>query len=373
MPNKTLFIGAVMAVMLLTPMAHSAVVDSEMAELLELGCYDTVITQTTTEINDGPSRPTMHYLRGRAYWEMGQFSNAAADFAQVGHAAPWSNAAPPSEYLRKFSAIQKASPTQSQCIMDGERVKFRVYYDTLTPRAQAIIAQLAQAGADGQRLFHTDMTDVSVYIFADKKRFAQFFRAWMNSEPQPWQNSGGNTGMLLFSDSQADAVPGFQWDDMDYLRSTVSHEYAHCVTRWIVGTVLLPSWFHEGLAMYAGSMTSPKDLTNNEQSVRGMVASNSLLSYTDLNRMFYQSYEAWRTGRSRSNAYEQGLSMVRHLLTRISTAQLAELLRHVRDERNFESAFARTVGMTPQAFYNVWRQEAMNQHLPKRILNTVHL
>ena len=361
--NRKLLVSILVTSLLTCLISHGAVPDSTLGEYLRLGQYDAVIEQTT-QISPEALPPTTHYLRGMAYWNLGQFSSAAADFEKSGNYAPWNNWANPSEYLRKYSAVKKTLPAQSHRIMQGDRIQFQVYYDTMTPWVETIIANLPKASAIGNQLFHTEMPDSSVYIFASRKQFGSFHRAWLGMEPQPWQYSGGASGVLLFADMYLDAPRGSQQDYSNYLQSLIAHEYTHSIIQWRVGSIPTPRWFEEGLAMYAGSQASPNDIANNDAQMRRLIANNGLLSYANLNSKFYESYAASCAGREKTNSYEQGLSMVRYLLTVITTDQLADMLQQIREEQNFDKAFAHTLDITPEAFYAAWYQSANDRYSP---------
>jgi hypothetical protein len=217
---------------------------------------------------------------------------------------------------------------------------------------------LPRAYNAGRKLLPIDITETAVFVFKDRSRFDAFTRVHSGQRLPAGVIAASSNGILLFCQYDAQGLQSVPDTTSDMFRGTVAHEYTHCLLQRAMGTVELPLWLDEGLAMVAGSELAPHDLQRNDYAIHRLLEKNAVMSLDELGK-FYESVEhGLRKGEGKTDPYQQGFHMTRYFLSRIKPAELPAFLNLVLKTGSLETAFRRNQGMTLASFYNSWLHHA---------------
>lgn len=115
---------------------------------------------------------------------------------------------------------------------------FRLRFSVPPDAAQATLTHLERVGNDALRTFGVELPVVYVRLFSDTATFQAYVKAIEKEPPAAWLYGRAITSMhspgILVS-----ATAGLP---------TLSHEYAHLVTRSLAGAGEVPHWLDEGIA-----------------------------------------------------------------------------------------------------------------------------
>lgn len=339
----------------------------EAARLLSLGDYDKII-ETLSPILAMQEKPDFHlsYMRGRAALRLGFFRMAEKDLRPLGEYVPYKTWSPASRYLQNFEKLKAAAPPLIHEVKHDGQVVFRVYYDQADEWTGRIIALLPTAYRTSRDLVGIDMVETPVFIFRDLARFREFYSERGNGQPpHSWVWAAGSTGAFYFSQRKSDGTEAPRASSLIF-RSTVVHEYNHCLVNRLLGAATVPHWFREGMAMVAESRAFPEKLTGYEERMRRVIASGNLLPLENLNRTtefldtVERSLEARQQKIAAPDLYVQSFDMARYFLKQIKPGTLNKFLMAVRDQSSFDKPFLDYSGMTVEEFFEEW-QEQLNQ------------
>lgn len=320
MIRATCLSAAIAALALIPAAGAQSDLAADLADLLGKGLYDEIIATTTEHLAEAEQPdPKLIYLRGQAAYNVGWFGMAEADLTPLGDFSPWDNWPPASTFAARVAEMRSLAPVRVREITQGGTVIFRIYYDGEDPWTGAIITTLPEAYQRVCELYGATLAETAVFIFSDGPRYNAFIRAWCASPPRDWQWAGGSRGALYFCERDADGTPS-SVPGSEYLRSTLAHEFSHCLLRRFLGTIPFPPWLNEGLAMFSGALMSPGDHDLNDVRLAQMVADESLLPMALL-----QSPDGFYQNETTRAAYVQAFAMARFLDARIGRQGITQV------------------------------------------------
>jgi hypothetical protein len=341
--------AAIAVLMLVSAVRAQSDLAADLADSLRKGLYDEVVATATEHIAEAEQPdPKLIYLRGQAAYRIGWFGVAEADLTPLGDFRPWDDWPPASECAARVTEMRRLAPARVHEIPYGGAVIFRIYYDGQDPWTETIISALPEAYQKVCELYAATLAETAVFIFSDGPRYNAFIRAWCDTPPRDWQWAGGSTGSLYFCERDADGTPSSA-PGSDYLRSSLAHEFSHCLLRRFLGTTPFPPWLNEGLAMLSGALMSPGDHDLNDRRLAQAVADEALLPMGLLQSRdgFYQN-ETIRT------AYVQAFAMARFLDSRIGRQGITQLLNLLKQEGDIDKALQKGWGVNSQQLYDTW-------------------
>ena len=143
------------------------------------------------------------------------------------------------------------------------------------------------------------------------------------------------------------------------LRETIFHEVSHLLLHSVTGDRAVPTWFDEGVAMWNASEWQWS------QSYEMATAAlwGSLIPLHDVDDVL-----AFASPKARL-AYAESFFAISHLIGLAGPDAIPRLLAEMGAGQGFEEAFARTLGVTPEAFEARWRKEAQERFGPVALLS----
>ncbi len=128
-------------------------------------------------------------------------------------------------------------------------------------------------------------------------------------------------------------------------RTLLTHELVHILVGMATRNAPLPRWLNEGLAIYISGETEYAD----GREIAHARFSDQLIPLDRIDAMF--SFEKFRA----HLAYQQAFSATAYLVETYGHTAIPALLKNMSTERNFQRAFRKTFGITPQRFEQDWR------------------
>ena len=254
------------------------------------------------------------------------------------------------------------------------KIAFRVHYDNDNEFSRAIIKLLPKAFETGRSLLGVEVYRTGVFIFATAERLQAFYSVRAPSAtPASWYWAMGTTGIMIFSEANPRGDNIVRHIGSDYFTGAIAHEYTHSILRRVLGTLAIPRWLDEGVAMYAGSRIGPSNLKVNDQSMRAQMDAGAVLaldqleSSADFNARVEDEYRirsANSEGAIRPRPYDQAFHMVRYLLTRGSANDLRRFLGQYAATGDFEASFQHIYGLTKDKFYEEWIKYGLDKVSP---------
>lgn len=338
-----------------------------LTEMFQRGSYDEVISRTSALLDQAERPlPELLYLRGCAALRIAWFGAAERDLALLGTyriGLQWPSA---SELLLQVQQMRSLCPAHSEVVRVDGKIAFRVYYDTEEDWAQAIIKLLPDASRIGKTLFNAKTYETAVFIFSSRQCLDRFENDLaIQKQPASWGWAKGNRGILFFSKTNGKGEQPGADTNSDYFRGTVVHEYTHSLVHRAVGTLHLPTWMDEGIAMYAAHLITPRDKAYNDQVMRRCVKDHTLLSLRELDtsESFYAHVEkqsAYKLNPEQPydgpDAYAQALDMTSYLLPKDSQHDFCRFINAYCDSGDMETAFRSTFHRNLDSFYAAWRK-----------------
>lgn len=156
----------------------------------------------------------------------------------------------------------------------------------------------------------------------------------------------GWTGGLAYAEHGI-VIIGIAPDDIAWGKTTIAHELTHVLVGRLTFTCMgeVPTWLHEGLAMYGeGGLDDAA-----EARFAQAVADNTLLSVRAMSGAFSENPDR------ADISYSQSYSLVQFLLDRYGTAKMLELLDAVHNGLTIEEALLAVYGLTLESFEDAWR------------------
>lgn len=141
---------------------------------------------------------------------------------------------------------------------------------------------------------------------------------------------------------------------------TILHELAHVIYCEYIGSMCVPIWWHEGIAMF--SELSKSEIREGIMEARFRVINNTHLPLPQLT-----SYDV----REPRLIYEQGLSVVVFLLSEYGTSSFDLLNRSMRHGKSFESSLAAAYGddfSTINGLNSAWEDALRDRKTWRRML-----
>jgi len=325
----------------------------ELADLVNAGRYDETIAKATEYLEAAEEKGeepdnTVQYLRGHAAYHIAWYGLAESDFAPLGDFSPWDEWEPASHYTELFPVIKRLAPKNVHEIRQRKAVVFRIYYDEADEWTDTVVRTLADAYRAVCEFYGVTLTETVVVIFSDGPRYNEFFQTIHEAEPTAWQWAAGGTGVLYFCGRNAEGEV-FPDPTTDYLRSSIAHEFSHCLLHRYLGTTDIPPWLDEGLATWCGALLVPEEMARNDRAIARVVTKEQELSLPELSTWegFYEQ------GKERT-AYTQAFAMTRYLESEVGRPGLMQLLTLLRDEGDLDKAFEKGWGLTSEQFYRQW-------------------
>lgn len=177
---------------------------------------------------------------------------------------------------------------------------------------------------------------VEIYIYAtssDMREAILYEPGWTGGQAYPEHNI---------------VIIGVAPEDLEWGKRTEAHELTHVLVGQRVFSCLgsLPTWLHEGLAMYGegGLNTYKQDLLDQA------IANDTLLSLRALTGGF--SEESSRATLS----YAQSYSVVDFLIRQYGKAKTDNLLSHLREGSTVDEALQAVYGFDTDGLENAWRK-----------------
>jgi hypothetical protein len=322
---------------------------ADLAELMQAGRYDEVVAAATEELGktEEPDKQ-LQYLRGYAAFRIAWYGLAEKDLAPLGDYAPWEKWPPASEFAERITKIRALAPENVHEIRKGNACLFRIYYEEANPWTDAIVKTLPEAYDQVCGFYGVDLAETAVFIFSDGPRYNAFFTVASGHAPTDWQWATGSSGVLAFCQRDAEGWEPSQ-PGTAYQRSSIAHEFSHCLLRRFLGTVRCPPWLDEGLAMFCGALMAPEDFQRNDSAVARMMRGQTALPVSVLaDRDQFYSNGLHRT------AYAEGFAMVRFMESEIGRDGILKLLTLLRDEGDLDKALEKGWGTNPELLYAAW-------------------
>jgi hypothetical protein len=341
---------------------------ARLSHVMHAGNFEDVIAQTTEIMNrSGRQDATLTYLRGMAEWHLCWFGAAYNDLKPLGNFRPQPRWDVASDIVDKIERMHALAPANVAEVREGGAILFRVYYDEDTEWTKGIRKLLPQAFKLNSQLFGVKTYEIPVFIFKDWATYTKFSDIRFGKTSRTWAWASASDGILMFCRTDAKGRVRAEDPESDYFKATVVHEHAHAVLHRISSTTVIPSWLDEGIAVFAGSRISPKDVDRNELIMKRCFEQGTLLTFRDITdrATFYSIVEKedakkQTTGPdySGTDAYQQAFNMVRYFLLKTREQDRVRLLRLSNERESIEQAFQEVFGISIEAFYNAWRTEA---------------
>jgi hypothetical protein len=339
--------------LLLQPTARpglGADISGDLANLYWAGLYDEVIAQATKDLKDSeqPDR-RVQYLRGHAAYQISWFGMAERDLAPLGDFVPWEKWPPASQLLQKLAHLRSLCPPNVHEISLRKTVLFRVYYEADDAWTRAVVATLPAAYEAVCSLYGAALPETAVFVFSTGRAYDAFCRA-LDGPPTDWEWASGASGRMTFCPydptGRQPAQPG-----TPFFKSTVAHEFSHCLLGRYLGPAPRPTWFEEGAAMLCGALLSPGDHASNDSEMARVLAGGRPLplEVIDPKEEFYGCAHP-------NDAYTQAFSMVRFLYLRVGRNGTLQLVKNLKAQGNLDKALTKSFRLSTQQFYDLWLQ-----------------
>lgn len=379
--RKRVLVAAYFLALFILPLSSHAqnafpVDSARLSHVMHAGNFEDVIAQTTQIMNrSGTQDASLTYLRGITEWHLCWFGAAYDDLKPLGDFRPWPNWDLASEIVDKIEGMKALAPTNVAEVREGPAVLFRIYYDEDTEWTKGIRKLLPQAFKLNSQLFGVKTYEIPVFIFKDTATYHKFSSIRFPKSTRSWSWASASDGILMFCRTDAKGKVRAEDPESDYFKSTVVHEHAHAVLHRLSRTTSIPSWLDEGIAEFAGSRISPKDIDANDAAMKRCFEQGALLPFKDMAdpSIFYATVE--KEDRNRQNAagsysgtdaYQQAFNMVRYFLQKTQESERVRFLRLSNESESIDRAFQEVFGVTVEAFYNSWRAEAAKGISPQQ-------
>lgn len=333
-----------------------------------VGSYDVALESASNWIdaaeNAAPPRavgPKVYYWRGLAELRIGWFAHAQSDMEIALAGGVNINPDGPQAILEQIERIKAVLPGQTTEIRNGDDVAFRVYYGQKDPVTRAILDTLPLAYRINSQMYGATVVEQPVFIFNTMAQMSAFMQARGITKMASWGWAYGGRDVFYFclQDPQGTAVSTF---GAGYVRASVAHENNHSVFRRAMGNVQVPRWFVEGIAQVAGAQVSKEDVALNDYTIARLFAVSALVPPQNLedSTAFSEHTEQGAAldragaGKAAPSPYAQAFHMTRFLLANMRAGQLMDFLNRVREDSDFNRAFAEEFNMTLPQFYALW-------------------
>lgn len=301
------------------------------------------------------------YFHGRAAYDIGLFDAARRDFSAIVEYRPYNGWDSARKYVAQIERVREMAPTNVTQVADDEgRLLFRVYCEEDNEWSKGIIALLPAAYRINRELLgqKTPSRELPVFIFSDATRFRNFVERGSPGKPfGSWAWAVGSSDGLCFCQHLNGVAP--QDVNSVYFRSTVVHELNHCFVKRITGNTILPRWFEEGLAMMAADTAVPEQKSEYEERFQKVLQNGALLSLSQESdhESFQTLTELFGLRRSQADTFAQAWSMTESLVSILTPQKIKPFLEEVRATHSFDKALQHLAGLSPQEFYDQWREQ----------------
>jgi hypothetical protein len=252
-----------------------------------------------------------------------------------------------------FIAVEAQDKTQG----------IRLLFETETPWVRSLSATLGESATKARNeVYRFKLPVATVCVFNDRTRCNALLQAYAGRPFDPHEWIVSVRGVLIVCPA---GVKGEIIAPKDaasnYFRSTVAHQYAHCLNQIMSGAVPLPFWLDEGLAMTVAGKVVPEDVKLNEYVVKSLFARDAVVPLEQLSAI--PSTHGTQFDEGRTDAQQQSFYMVRVLLEQSRPESLGAFLTLPRTD-GIDVAFATAFGIELLTFHNRWKstaQKAMKQ------------
>jgi hypothetical protein len=239
----------------------------------------------------------------------------------------------------------------------------RLLFETETPWVRSLSATLGESATKARdEVYRFKLPVATVCVFNDRTRCNALLQAYAGRPFDPHEWIVSVRGVLIVCPA---GVKGEIIAPKDaasnYFRSTVAHQYAHCLNQIMSGAVPLPFWLDEGLAMTVAGKVVPEDVKLNDYVVKSLFARDAVVPLEQLSAI--PSTHGTQFDEGRTDAQQQSFYMVRVLLEQSRPESLGAFLTLPRTE-GIDVAFATAFGIELLTFHNRWKstaQKAMKQ------------
>jgi hypothetical protein len=239
----------------------------------------------------------------------------------------------------------------------------RLLFETETSWVRSLSATLSESATKARdEVYRFKLPVATVCVFNDRTRCNALLQAYAGRpfEPHEWIISVrgvlvacpmGTAGQTIAPKDGAS----------NYFRSTVAHQYSHCLNQIISGALPLPFWLDEGLAMTVAGKVVPEDVKLNDYVVKSLFARDTVVSLEQLSAI--PSTHGTQFDEGRTDAQQQSFHLVRFLLEQSQPGSLGAFFALPRTE-GIEPAFATAFGTELLTFHSRWKntvQKAMQR------------
>ncbi|MBI3914472.1 MAG: hypothetical protein HY327_09870 [Chloroflexi bacterium] len=184
---------------------------------------------------------------------------------------------------------------------------------------------------------------VQIWIYGNR---ADFFRA-LGPGARDW--TGGRAlpeyGIILIN-----VEPGA----LEWGKAATAHELTHIIIheriRGPLGSISMPQWMDEGLAVYYETIPNKLD-GQFSGPLKRAIDSNTLLSLRSISGNFPSN------GNDASLAYGEGFSVVDFIIRRYGASKLAQLLQAFKAGGDFDDIFKQVLNVDTDGLENLWRKD----------------
>lgn len=188
-----------------------------------------------------------------------------------------------------------------------------------------------------------DTAPIQVYIYGDRR---DFFDAL---DPGAAEWTGGRTfpeyGIIMINFDDA---------NLDWGLIATSHELSHAILhakiKGPLGSLALPRWLDEGLAVYNQNAEHKPD-EQFEESFRTALGRDQLLTLGSISQRFPSDSD------KATLAYGESYSAVKFLIEKLGAEKFAHVLQNFQDGAAYDDAFQKVYGVNQAGLENLWRKE----------------
>jgi hypothetical protein len=235
----------------------------------------------------------------------------------------------------------------------GKSQGAKLFIDGTSPWTKSFTMLLGQAILTARNeIFRFELPSVTVCVFNDRLRANALMKAFALSplDEHEWITRVGGVVIVCPVNLKGQFVAPKD-EDSNYFKSTVAHQYSHCIIHLIAGDAVLPFWINEGLAMNVAGKLVPEDFKLNDYVVKSLFSRLDVLSLEELNAI--PSTHGTQFDEGRTDAQQQSFHMVRLLLEQASPESLQSFLA-LPNADGVERAFLKAFGFDETTFHEQW-------------------
>jgi hypothetical protein len=233
----------------------------------------------------------------------------------------------------------------------------RFLFEAETPWVSSLSTVLAEAAMKARNeVYGFKLPIITVCVFNDRKRCNALLQAYAGRTFEPHEWIVGVRGVLVACPMSATGQLVAPINAAsNYFRSTIAHQYSHCLNQIMSGAVPLPFWLDEGLAMTVAGKLVPENVKLNDYVAKSLFVRDAVVPLEQLSAI--PSTHGTQLDEGRTDAQQQSFHMVRVLLEQSQPEGLGTFLSMPRTD-DVEAAFATAFAMDLMTFHTSWKSIA---------------